>query len=296
MLGLGTALPRQVDLSPAGLDRVEAVVRDYVDRGEVAGAVTLTARHGRIANVGVYGMNDHLQRRRMRRDTIFRIFSMTKPVTALAMAILADRGMWKPMEPISTYLPELAERDVAFVDSSGRVSRAMARHQPLMIELLTHTAGFAYGTQTEDPVDRIYQQAGVLGADGADDLVTRVAHLPLAQHPGEGFRYSISTDLQGAIVERLTGQRLDRFMKREIFSPLGMNCTGFYVPPGYRDRVAQMYRFQSDHLVPTENPLFNDWTERPAIAWGGMGLYSTVDDYAGSPNCYSTKAVGMGLV
>ncbi|HVT70092.1 MAG TPA: serine hydrolase domain-containing protein, partial [Trebonia sp.] len=217
-----------------------------------------------------------------REDAIFHIFSMTKPVTGVAMGILADRGLWRPEDPVAKHLPELAGLQVlAGYDAAGEPVLEDAVQPPTMAQLMTHTAGFSYGFDPQAPETRLYRQARPLRAATLEQFVERMATLPLAYQPGSRWQYSVSMDLQGAIVERLTGRRLADFLREELFGPLGMTDTGFFVPPSQRDRLATLNATDdTHHLEPTANILFPDHFEEPGAAYGGMGLYSTLTDYA----------------
>ena len=280
--GLGTASPGDVGLSSAGLDRVDAVVQDAVDKGLIAGAVTLTARHGKVVRTRVVGTDHRFPRKPLHEDTIFHIFSMTKPVTGLAMGILADRGLWHPGDPVAMHLPELAGLKVlAGFDPTGKPILEDAEHQSTMLELMTHRAGFAYGSDKDRPETRLYKKVEPLRAATLGGFIERLARLPLAYQPGSRWQYSVAMDIQGAIVERLTGRRFADFLSEEVFEPLGMVDTAFFVPPTKRGRLARLHLSAGPlHLVPFHNIMFRDHFQEPGAAYGGMGLYSTVGDYA----------------
>lgn len=273
--------PEQVGLSSRGLDAVDAAVQAEIDKGVVAGAVTLTLRHGRIARIRTLGCDDIETGTPLAEDMIFRIFSMTKPITATALMILHDEGLWRPEDPIARHLPELADLQVL----DGEDGRLAPDHAPTMAELMTHRAGFAYGLPLGEPKDRIdalYRQAGILQASDLRDMVTRLATVPLAHQPGTLWRYSLSMDVQGAIIERLSGQSLAEFMRTRIFAPLGMTDTAFFVPQEKRHRFASLYFKPLDGPLEklAENPMRPDPDSEPAFAMGGGGLYSTALDYA----------------
>jgi CubicO group peptidase (beta-lactamase class C family) len=280
--GLGTASPEDVGLSSAGLDRVDAVVRDALDRGLIAGAVTLAARHGKVVRTRVLGVDHRFPRKPLHEDTIFHIFSMTKPVTGLAMSILADRGLWHADDPVAMHLPELGDLKVlAGFDAAGRPILENVEHPPTMRELMTHRAGFAYGRDKDRPETRLYKKVEPLRASTLNGFIERLAKLPLAYQPGSRWQYSIAVDIQGAIVERLTGRRFADFLREEVFEPLGMVDTAFFVPPTKRGRLARLHLSTGPlHLVPFHNIMFRDHFQEPGAAYGGMGLYSTVGDYA----------------
>lgn len=278
--------PETVGLSSASLDAVDAAVRAQIDAGVLAGAVTLTARHGKIARVSTMGVKDIETGEPLAADTIFRIFSMTKPITGTAMMILHDRGLWHPDEPIAKHLPELANVQVfTGEDGDGNPILEAPGHAQTMGELMTHRAGFAYGLNLGPPTDRVeamYREARVLQADDLNDMVARLATLPLAYQPGSRWRYSLSMDVQGAIIERLSGQSLSDFMRTQIFEPLGMADTAFFVPPAKKYRLATLYFKGPDTplMALPANPVRPDADTEPALGMGGGGLYSTALDYA----------------
>jgi CubicO group peptidase (beta-lactamase class C family) len=274
--------PADHGLSAERLARVDAALQQKVDDREIVGAVTLVARHGEIVHTSIVGRDNRKTGKPLEPDTIFRIFSMTKPVTAVAMMILHDRGLWRWDDLIATHLPELA--DVAVLtglDRRGRPLTTQAEHPPTMGELMTHTAGFAYGVNRKDPIDRLYRAKKITQSIGLDDFVGRVATLPLAHQPGSKWKYSISMDLQGAIIERLSGQRLGDFFQKHIFGPLGMVDTAFYTPPAQQARLATLYFSGGPvRLKSIKNPLYKDAQSPPDLELGGAGLVSTVGDYA----------------
>jgi len=277
---LAPARPEDVGLSPEGLAAVDAAVQGQIDRGELAGAVTLVARHGRLVHLNALGLKDVVTREPMAADTLFRIYSMTKPVTAVAMMILYDRGLWTPEDPIARHLPEFTGVQVfAGLDSQGNPRLAPPDHAPTLLELMTHTAGLSYGFNPDDPVDRLYQAKQVWQSATLAEFADKVASLPLAYQPGSKWLYSLSMDVQGAIIERLTGQSLPEFMQKHLFSPLGMVDTAFHLPPEKRARLASGYRQSRSGLKP-EKPMLFDHAEPPALASGGGGLISTAIDYA----------------
>ena len=281
-MSLAEATPEEVGLSSAGLDRVDAVVQQAIDSKLIAGAVTLTARHGRIVRTTIMGVDHLFPRKELRRDTIFHLFSMTKPVTGLAMSILADRGLWHPEDTIAKHLPEFANLKVLTgYDTSGSPILEEPEHAPTMLELMTHTAGFGYGLNNAFHETRLYKKVKPLKATSLDEFISRMATLPLASQPGTRWHYSVSMDIQGAIIERLTGRRFADFLREEVFEPLGMLDTAFFVPPSKRARLARLHLTLGPlKRAPSHNFLFRDNFAEPGAAYGGMGLYTTVDDYA----------------
>jgi CubicO group peptidase (beta-lactamase class C family) len=281
---LPVATPESVGLARAGLARIDAYLQRVIDRGDLAGAVTLTARHGKVVHTSTLGVKDLSSGEPLKLDTIFRIFSMTKPVTGLAMSILWDEGKWKPEDPIAKHLPEFeGVRVFDGLAADGTPKTVAADHAPTMRELMTHTAGLSYGFDPQNPLDQLYIAEKIWESDGLAEFARKVSRLPLAYQPGSKWVYSLSMDVQGAIAERLSGMSLPDFYRTRIFEPLGMVDTAFHVPPEKRDRLATLYRWAPDvgHLKPTRNLLISrDHETPPALAIGGGGLASTALDYA----------------
>ena len=262
---------------------IAAVLDPYVTDGQLAGYVTILMKDGKPVATNVKGYADIATTRPLTKDSIFRIFSMTKPVTGAALMILHDRGKWKFSDPIAKFLPELANlRVYRSVDAAGNLVSAPAGVQPTMGQLVTHTAGFIYGFGAT-PVDREYQKHIPLlpTTDEASTYLAELAKIPLAYEPGTQWQYSISMDLEGIIIARLSGKSLQAFMKAEIFDPLGMVGTDFVVPPEKRDRFVTLYDMQAGKLTPiTTGPFAGTYAETPVMASGGGGLVSTASDYA----------------
>jgi CubicO group peptidase (beta-lactamase class C family) len=255
----------------------------FVADQQLAGYVTMLMKDGDPIATNVHGYADIETRRPMKKDTIFRIYSMTKPVTGVALMILHDRGKWKFSDPVAKFLPELANLKVyRGVDAAGNLLAGTAASQPTMGQLVTHTAGFLYGFGPT-PVDGEYQKHVPLIPTAVEPsaYLAGLAKIPLAYEPGTQWQYSIAMDLEGIIVERLSGKTLQAFMKSEIFDPLKMVDTDFLVPPAKRDRFATLYDGQSGKLSRiTSGPFADSYAATPVMASGGGGLVSTVSDYA----------------
>ena len=269
--------PEDVGMSSARLAQLRADLQKLVDEGRYAGFVITAARHGQVVSFEAIGNADIVGPRPMQKDSIFQIASMSKPITGVAMMILYEEGKWKLDDPVATYIPEFANLKVRREDGS---LEPMA--QPMtMRQLMSHSAGFAYGLAPATPVDRMYRQNDVLGDDhDLQGMIDRLAQLPLAYQPGTRWQYSISADIQGYLVEKLSGQRFDEFLRARIFGPLGMKDTDFAVAPEARDRMAVIHgsilgRLQSA----TNSPFRRDETVRPKLLSGGGGLLSTAEDY-----------------
>ena len=280
---LAPATPQSVGLKPEGLAKIDAYLQDFVDKGVLAGAVTLVARHGKQVHTSVTGKKDLESGEPLALDTIFRVFSMTKPVTGVAMMILHDEGRWSPDDPIAKHLPELKGlRVFDGLDEGGQPKTVAPDHAPTMRELMTHTAGFSYGFNPEDPVDKLYIAAQLWQSASLADFARKLAGLPLAYQPGSKWLYSLSMDVQAAIIERLSGQSAPDFYRTRIFEPLGMVDTAFHTPPEKTARRATLYRWSPSRqkLLVSPSLLGGDHESPPAMANGGGGLVSTVTDYA----------------
>jgi len=274
--------PESVGFSSARLARLHANMHEEVDEKRLPGVVTLLARHGTIVDADVYGKKDLASGAPMTQDTIFRIFSMTKTVTGVAMMILYEEGKWRPGDPISQYIPEFAHLKVfKGVDSSGNMIVEDPVHAPTMQELMDHTAGFTYGVFGNGPVDKMYQSMGVMQSKSLQDMIDKLAKIPLLYQPGTKWVYSVSMDIQGYIIEKLSGQTLPDFIHDRITKPLGMNDSGFMVPKEKWNRFATLYGENAKgELVPQSSAgLTGDYTSEPGMPSGGGGMVSTARDY-----------------
>ena len=251
-LDMTVVQPESVGFSSARLERLHAMMQQTVDNKQVAGIVTLLARHGKVVDYRAYGVRDLATGAPMTKDSIFRDYSMTKPVTGAAMMILYEQGKWQPSDPIAKFIPEFAHLKVfKGMDADGKTILVDPDHAPTMQELMTHTAGFTYGFFGNTPVDKMYRDAKVSQAQNLQEMIDKLAKIPLLYQPGTQWVYSMSMDIEGYIVEKLSGETLPDFMRDQIFAPLGMKDAGFYVPAGKRDRFASVYETGSQgKLIP----------------------------------------------
>ena len=197
-------------------------MQQAVDQKQVAGIVTILARHGKVVDYSTYGYRDMAAGAPMTKDVIFRDFSMTKPVTGVAMMILYQQGKWQPSDPIAKFIPEFAHLKVyKGMDSSGNMILTDPDHQPTMHELMSHTAGFTYGFFGDTPVDKMYRDANLLASANLQEFIDKLAKIPLLYQPGQGWTYSMSMDVEGYIVEKLSGQIVAGFLSREHLYPAG---------------------------------------------------------------------------
>ncbi|MDP1616435.1 serine hydrolase [Phenylobacterium sp.] len=280
------ASPESVGFSAERLKRLDAAMARAVTDGRVAGMTTLLARHGQVVAFNTYGQASLAEQRPMEKDAIFRIYSMTKPVTGVAMMILFEEGRWRLDDPVSMYVPELAGLKVMTgTNAQGQPILEPVTRDPTMRELMSHTAGFGYGLAEEHAVDRMFREKRVLGSASLQEMVEKTATIPLMFQPGTDWSYSVAVDIQGHIVEKLTGQTLGAFMAERIFKPLKMTDTGFQVRQGQSDRLAAVYvgapnggrLFEATELAGAPAQDFN---APPRMESGGGGLVSTTADYA----------------
>ena len=273
--GLPVADPGAVGMSAAGLARIVPAMQAYVDDGRLAGVMTMVARRGQVVHWEAVGTRDTAAGDPLERDDIFRIYSMTKPVTSAAVMVLVEEGKVALDDPLSKFVPEFAGAQV-LTDGGGRA----AADGPVTVEhLLTHTSGLTYGFFGDSAVDRLYNEANPLDrADSLDDFARRVAELPLVASPGTRWNYSVSTDVLGRVVEVASGQAFDAFVAARILEPLGMDDTAFRVPAGKRGRFTASYEQRGGRLVVADSPV-DEYTRPPAFPSGGGGLTSTASDY-----------------
>jgi CubicO group peptidase (beta-lactamase class C family) len=261
-------------MSRERLERLDDHFHAYVDAGEIAGVVTHISRHGQIVHQDAYGLADIDARRPMTEDSYFYVYSMTKPVTSVALLMLYEEGKFQLNEPIARYLPELANAR-AFDRETGRV--VDATRQPTIQDVFRHTAGYLYGPQGDTDFDRAYREANLLGSNLAE-FSQKLGQLPLGYQPGTRWVYSVSHDVQARLVEVLSGQPFDEFVQERILEPLGMTETVFGRPDRLKDQFAVIYtKNDSGALVP------NGALDAPGAATrvlGGFSLSSTASDYA----------------
>ncbi len=262
-----------------GLAALDARLKQAVDKQEVAGLEYALIKDGQVVAFNIYG-NQSYGGPPMSEDTLFRIRSMTKPVTGVAMMQLWEQGKWKPEDPVTKFLPELANLKVA-TSNENLDNLVPASRPPNMNEVMTHTAGFGYGLSASNAVDRAYIAEQPMEKKDLPALVKRVSEIPLLAQPGEKWSYSIAVDLQGSIVEKLSGKKFGDYLEQNIFAPLGMKDTGFWLTEAERPRFATVYQRNATSgawdVFP--DPATRDFFLRPQAESGGGGLVSTLHDY-----------------
>jgi CubicO group peptidase (beta-lactamase class C family) len=278
-LAMTVVKPESVGFSSERLERLHKLIQDEVDKKQLAGAVTILARHGKVVDYRTYGERDLASGAPMTKDVIFRDYSMTKPVTGVAMMILYEEGKWLPSDSIAKYIPEFEHLKVFNgVGADGKMILVDPDHPPSMKELMTHSAGFSYGSG-HSPVDERYKEQKPLQGPNLQEMINRLATIPLNYQPGKGWTYSMSMDIEGYIVEKLSGQTLPGFMRDHIFVPLEMKDAGFFVPEEKQKRFATNYREEQGQLVPVGGNSGLNYTAPPTLPSGGGGLVSTAEDY-----------------
>lgn len=271
-----SARPEDVGLSSERLARMDKFIHGYVDAGRTPGVVTLIARHGKVVHVDAYGKADLASGRATRADDIFRMYSMTKPITSVALLMLFEEGRFQLTDPLSKYFPAFANVKVATGTSpSGGVQLEAPRRPITVQDIFRHTAGFSYGFGGS-PVDKMYQDANVFATD-LDGLVAKVVKMPLLYQPGERWVYSVSHDVQAALVEKLSGQRFDQFVQQRVFTPLGMRDSMFKIPADKKARVPGLYSVDKGKLVADTSPLGAGYGDQ---VFGGFSISTTASDYA----------------
>ena len=276
--------PAEVGLDADRLSRIEAHFAPLVDAGRFPGFLVLVSRGGRVPYLATYGWRDIATRRPVELDTLFRIYSMTKPITSVAAMMLYEEGRFRLDEPVATYLPEFASPQV-YVSGSSISPVLRPASAPIRIwHLLTHTAGLTYGFLYQHAVDAIYRSHGYeWGAGRGVDLAGAVegwAGMPLLFEPGTSWNYSVATDVVGRLVEVLSGQRLDEYLSEHVFGPLGMDDTGFHVPEADLDRLASLYSPSPADGKAVANTAMDGAVRRPPrFLSGGGGLVSSAGDY-----------------
>ena len=275
--------PDKAGFSSQGLAALDAKLKSAVDNKEVSGVVWFLARHGQVAGFKAHGVQDFDSRTPMRKDSLFRIYSMTKPVTGVAMMQLYEKGLWKLDDPITKFIPEFASLKVyKGKDSSGNLILVDANRPATMRELLTHTAGFGYGLSAGNPVDDAFRADPPLAKPNFQAMIDTIAKLPLVAHPGERWAYSIATDIQGAIVERLSGEKYEAYLQNHIFKPLRMSETRFFLEEKDRPRLPHVYQWDraASKLAVLPDDRGRSFFHADHVESGGGGLISTTHDYA----------------
>ncbi|HWQ32365.1 MAG TPA: serine hydrolase domain-containing protein [Blastocatellia bacterium] len=289
--------PETVGLASPRLASIRAVMNRHVAEKQIPGAMGLIARRGRIAYQEAWGMADIEAGRPMQPDTIHRIYSMSKPVTSVAVMMLYEEGKFQLNDPVAKYLPEFAKMQVGVEEKDPQTGKPVlktvpARRPVTIRDLLRHTAGLSYGVFSDTLVDHEYRKARILSDQNLAEFITHLTRIPLLYEPGTRWHYSVSVDVLGRLVEVLSGKPFDQFLQERIFTPLEMRDTGFYVPASKKDRLARLYsptkdgRIQPTPVCATRQECLDkfpdaapSYLEPPTLLSGGGGLVSTAYDY-----------------
>jgi len=280
---LPVAPAEQVGLDPARLGRIDAhLLSRYVDLKKIPGALTLVARRGRVVHLSPLGLCDLARSRPVRPDTIFRIYSMTKPITSVALMTLYERGLFRLDEPVHRFIPEWRNLRVYAAGVWPAFLTTRPERDMTVRDLLTHTSGLTYGFMQRSNVDHAYRRAKIGDRQERTlaETIGVLAEIPLEFSPGSAWNYSVSTDICGYLVERISGRPFDQYLREEITGPLGMVDTDFSVPPEKIERFASNYTRAADKSLVLEDDAFDGvYGQPPRFVSGGGGLVSTAADY-----------------
>jgi CubicO group peptidase (beta-lactamase class C family) len=274
---LPSAAPEKVGLSQRQLGRITEALSRAIEARRAPGITALIARRGKIAYFETLGVRDPAVGDKLKKDAIFRIYSMTKPIVSVAAMMLFEEGRFLLSEPVVKYIPEFAKPKVG-IERDGRLELVPAPRDITVQDIFCHTSGLTYGFRGNSLVQKLYQEAmpSLRGKSTAEAVAT-FAKLPLAYHPGTRWEYSHSTDVLGRLVEVWSGQLLSDFLEQRVFKPLGMIDTGFHVPESQQGRLAEAFAKDPDTGAPVE---LTEVRRKPAFESGGGGLVSTTLDYA----------------
>jgi CubicO group peptidase (beta-lactamase class C family) len=256
--------PTTLGFTKAGLDALDARMKQSVADGDTAGMTILLLRHGQVADFKRFGRQT--PDTPMALDSIFRIYSMSKPITGLAMMQLYEQGKWKLDDPITKYAPELAglkeltwDKDGKVVmDADGKPVLASPAKPATMRQLMSHTAGFGYGLAATDPVNKAFRDDGVLASPNLDEMMKKIARIPLLYEPGTKWSYSVAVDIQGYLVQKLSGEKFGDYLKAHVTGPIGMTDTAFYVTPDRKPRFTEVYHWDRQQNALVMNPARTD--------------------------------------
>jgi CubicO group peptidase (beta-lactamase class C family) len=271
---------KEAGFDPARLQVLHETTKRFVDEKKHAGIITLLAHDGKIVDFQAYGFRDVEKQLPMERDTICRMYSMSKIITCAATLILLEDGKFNLDDPVSKYLPELKDMKV-WAGGTKDEPKLEPLKRPMTIKhLLTHTSGLMYDFMGDDELTKTWRAADLWTGPGLSNFVAKLGKLPLKHQPGEAYTYGVNQDVQGALIERVSGKRFGAFLEERIFGPLGMKDTGFDVPKDKMDRLAKTYKLVDGKFV-EDQPIIETWPEPGrGIEAGGAGIFSTAGDFA----------------
>ena len=289
--------PESLGLSSSRLDRVADYLKEYVDSGKLPGYLVVVSRCGQPAYLHRYGLRDVEAQAPVKEDTIFRIYSMSKPITSVAAMSLYERGVFQLDNPVSAFIPELKGLEVFQAGDRDHYRTVPAEREMTIRDLLTHTSGLTYGFMNIHPVDAMYRARGVEGSRSKGTLkgmVEKLGELPLLFSPGTRWSYSVATDVLGYLVEVLSGMTLDAYLAEHIFAPLGMTDTSFFVPPDKVPRFSANYDYHAGGIRLADSPMDSPYCRPASFLSGGGGLVSTASDYLRFTHMLRNKGVLNG--
>jgi len=281
--------PTRLGFTKTGLDALDARLKQAVADGDTAGMTYMLIRHGQVADFKSIGQQT--PDKPMAPDSLFRIYSMSKPITGVAMMQLYEQGKWQLDDPITKYAPELATLKELTWDKDGKVVMAAdgkavlaAPKKPAtMRQLMSHTAGFGYGLSGDDPANKAFRDERVLGSKDLDEMMKKIAGIPLLYEPGTKWSYSVAVDIQGYVVQKLSGQKFGDYLKEHVTGPIGMTDTAFYVTPDRKARFTEVYHWDREQNKLVMNAVRTDrggFEDPMRLESGGGGLVASTHDYA----------------
>ena len=273
-LSITVGMATEAGFSDDRLARIPRFLEERIDEGLLPGALTLIWRRGRVAHRSMVGAIDMARKKPVRHDAIFRLYSMTKPITAVALLMLMEEGLIALDDPVKRFIP-------AFADLKVQNGRAPGRDMTVL-DLLRHTSGLTYGFHNRTPIDAEYRRLRIAETDtegGLPAMIAQLATLPLEYSPGQAWIYSAATDVVGYLVELVSGRSYARFVREKILTPLKMTDTDFQLEKDKRHRFAACYAFKNGKLDLFDDPMKSPWFDKPKLESGGGGLVGTADDY-----------------
>ncbi len=282
--GLPAASPEQVGMSAERLARIAPVMRDYIDQGKLAGISAAVARRGKLVYFEQFGEMDASKDGALEPGAIFRIYSMSKPITSVAVMTLVEQGKLRLNDPVSKFIPAFKNMKVFVRETEDGIETEDAKRDITVRDLLTHTSGLTYGHMNANPVDRMYREKSIMyprfdGEDGSlADFITELVKVPLLHQPGSAFNYGVSTDVLGRLVEVVSGQPFDDYLAENIFAPLGMDDSGFFVPKEKLARFTANHGTEEGKLVVIDTASGSLFAGKRELLSGGAGMLSTTMD------------------
>ena len=284
--------PAEVGFSSKQLGKIESHFQDRVDRGEIAGIVTLVARNGKIAHISAVGYQDVEQEIPMKTNTLFRIYSMTKPIASTALMMLYQDNQFQLNDPLSKFIPEFKDLHVLKHPNAPLDEIIEMEHEPSVLDILRHTAGFAHGLGNSE-YDNAFVETGIFRPETSlAEMMIALSSIPLVNQPSSAYRYSVGPDIALRLVEVISGMQVDDYLEQFIFEPLGMDDTGYVVSPENAYRLSPVHWLKDGKLVPIntkhgsppggvlgENWSVNNYTIDHEYKGGSLGLLSTAEDY-----------------